>query len=937
MSGMKRGTVVRCLLAAGVVLGLSGCGMVGGHGSLAAGAKYESSGNYRGAYIEAKKVLQKDSKNGAAWLLLAKASLMLGNPQDALSDLQNAQANGVPESEWAVPLGRVLLITQKYAELLKQLSPDGVTSSADKLSVYVLRGDAYIGLKQTAQAAQAYHAALALNPKDPSVLVGLAKLAVSENDLDAAVGYVQQALNAAPDYSEAWIQKGDLAFAVLNYAGAEQNYQKALDIKSHALLPQQQFYARSRLADAQIQQDKLAQALGNVQTLEKMSPAQPYPHYLHAVIYYKQQHFDEATSQLQQVLKIVPNNEPAQLLMGAVNYAQGNFGQAEMYLSNVMGMDQKNTAARRLLALTLYREGRTNQAVDMLRQALPGKPSDAELLAVLQHQAEVGFGGTEAPPGASSTAGSSDARLASASQLIAAGNEQGALRLLEALPDSDRSLQPGRYSLMVQAYLKENHPAEAVRVAAEFVKKEPRSSDAHLLYGTALVAAGKRVQARAEYLESSKLDSKNLAPLFSLASLDMLEGQVRDASNVYQQVLKKDSRNALAMTALGRVAASQGNKREAVKWFKEAISTAPKFATPYLGLIAVYGSSAQFAEARDTARQLMAIAPDDPATLDDLGAVQLNTGQYQDALPPLEKAVKLSPQNALYRANLARAQILNKNIKGAEDNLHQVIQAAPTDVSAVTLLAFLKLQEGDMPAALGLASSLEKQVATAAQGYSLEGDLYLSKQIYAKAVEAYQHSLKLDYNRQTVMKTFVALNDTGTVGAKDVVVGWLAKHPEDDAMRMLLAQYYQEHAQLGQAAEQYRQVVEKYPSNVDALNNLAWIYTQTGNTEAVSLAERAYKLAPTGAAIQDTYGWALTMNGQAKKALPILLSAVKEAPQAGTLQYHLAVAQARSGDTAGAKTTLQALLKSGASFPAKADAQKLYRDLTSPVANGTDR
>src|SRR3546814_11065054 len=101
-----------------------------------------------------------------------------------------------------------------------------------------------------------------------------------------------------------------------------------------------------------------------------MTP-QPYPHYLHAVVLYKQGHFDDAISQLQQVLKSLPDNPQAQMLMGAVNYAQGNYGQTEMYLSNVMGTDPKNVEARKLLALTLYREGRSRQARDMLRPAAP--------------------------------------------------------------------------------------------------------------------------------------------------------------------------------------------------------------------------------------------------------------------------------------------------------------------------------------------------------------------------------------------------------------------------------------------------------------------------------------------------------------------------------------------------------------------------------------
>ena len=66
------------LLGIGVLL--AGCGLVGGHGNLAKGDQYQAEGNYRAAYIEAKRVLQSNDKDGNAWLLLGRASLLLGNP-----------------------------------------------------------------------------------------------------------------------------------------------------------------------------------------------------------------------------------------------------------------------------------------------------------------------------------------------------------------------------------------------------------------------------------------------------------------------------------------------------------------------------------------------------------------------------------------------------------------------------------------------------------------------------------------------------------------------------------------------------------------------------------------------------------------------------------------------------------------------------------------
>ena len=77
-----------------------------------------------------------------------------------------------------------------------------------------------------------------LQPKDPLALVGLAKLAANAKDTVTAGHYVQQALATAPENPQAWVTKGDLAFAARDFAGAEADYEKVLGFEHgmHAYL-----------------------------------------------------------------------------------------------------------------------------------------------------------------------------------------------------------------------------------------------------------------------------------------------------------------------------------------------------------------------------------------------------------------------------------------------------------------------------------------------------------------------------------------------------------------------------------------------------------------------------------------------------------------------------------------------------------------------------
>jgi len=930
----------RCVLAvicAGLVL--AACGLAD-RGSLASGTEYQAEGKYSAASIEAKKVLQREQNNGDAWLLLGKASLMLGKPMDAIDDLDKARANGVPKEEWVVPMGQALRVTHQYQKLLKTLPMDESFKPDVKASLAVLRGDAQRGLNMPAQAKKAYEHALKLDSRNPLALIGLARLAAAANDPDAVREHVQQALAAAPESPEVWMGKADLAFGNGALADAESDYQKALGFHAQGWLPQDSFIARLKLASIQMQRRQFDKALANIQALEKMAPQQPQPHYLHAVVLYRQGHPDDAVTQLQEVLKASPENIPAQILMGAINYGKGNYGQTEMYLSNVLGMDRKNVAARKLLALTYYREGRSAQALDTLRPMAPRQVSDAALLADLQRavanddnvsRSANGMAGAGSAPTMATMANVADSvqddQFTDVRRALASGDIGKAIDLLRAMPKGDAATEAKRTTLLVMAYVRGKHADDAVKTAAAHATANPRDSAAQLLYGTALVADHQYDKARTQYEKARKLDAGNVAALLNLGSLDVHEHHYESAEKYFKKVLQKHPDNVVALTALGRLAMLQHDRANAVKWFRQATTASPKSTEGYIRLIMLYSRSGQFDKAASMAQELADAVPDNPATLNALGMARLNAHQADKALKPLKQAVKLAPDRALYRINLARAQIILKDTKSAEANLEKVLKTRPGEVQAVRLLTAIKLHDHDLPAAMALAKSLQQRSDTEAAGFMLQGDLYMTNKSYRKAAAAYQDGLKVNDDRPFVIKRFLALRAAGVDRPDKGIHDWLDKHADDDAMRMLLAGYYMDSSQHALAARQYAQVLKTYPSNLVALNNLAWLYVEQHNPEGLTLARKAYQLSPDSPSIGDTYGWALMQADRFKDALPILEKAAKSAPDVPTIHYHLAMAQSQSGNDDGARATLAALRKTDAKFPERPAAEKLYRKL----------
>jgi tetratricopeptide (TPR) repeat protein len=88
----------------------------------------------------------------------------------------------------------------------------------------------------------------------------------------------------------------------------------------------------------------------------------------------------------------------------------------------------------------------------------------------------------------------------------------------------------------------------------------------------------------------------------------------------------------------------------------------------------------------------------------------------------------------------------------------------------------------------------------------------------------------------------------------------------------------QDRTYLEKAIQEYESILQKQPTNISVLNNLAYIIVDNGLAadKALEYAERAYKNAPGNANVLDTYGYVLLKNGNAKKADEIMQRALQQ-------------------------------------------------------------
>ncbi|MDD5134582.1 MAG: tetratricopeptide repeat protein, partial [Phycisphaerae bacterium] len=121
---------------------------------------------------------------------------------------------------------------------------------------------------------------------------------------------------------------------------------------------------------------------------------------------------------------------------------------------------------------------------------------------------------------------------------------------------------------------------------------------------------------------------------------------------------------------------------------------------------------------------------------------------------------------------------------------------------------------------------------------------------------------------------------------------------------------------LDKTIQEYESILQKQPTNISVLNNVAYMLVESGENagRALEYAQKAYDAMPGNANVLDTYGYVLLKNENAQKADEILQRALQQFEQnkisAPTEVYeHVGMAKERLGQDAEALTAYKMALE----------------------------
>ncbi len=600
---------------------------------------------------------------------------------------------------------------------------------------------------------------------------------------------------------------------------------------------------------------------------------------------------EDAAWHLELALARLPGDLESSALLMRARLSQGDVKGAEEALQQCFRKSPQSAEVALVMGRFYLVTHRPQQAEEQFRRALGIDPNYGPALLDLGMTLFHGGRKDEAGPIFKQMAGLPEKsyKPVYAIFLLETGQRDAAIAELERLAKEDPDDRTARTRL-VKMYLVAGRPADAEKLLAGVLKKNPKDADALVQRSELNLDAGKYQDAQNDLNLVLRYRPDSAEPHLLLARLSEAQGRTLDQRQELAEALRLDPGLMAARIGLARLLIASKGAEAALEILRQA-PDAQKRAVP---LIVESNWALMELGRRDEARRAVA------------------QGLQSSKTP------ELLLQDALLKMD-------GKDYQGARASLDSVLKQNPEDVPALRALVELYGLRNQQAAGLQALREYAAGHPRAAPVQNLLGETLLAAGKPADARAAFTAAAaadpryrparlalaRLDVSEGKLEAAHRELADLSAGGRNDpevwLYVGWLANEEKD----------------YPRALEYFRKVVDADPSNVVALNNLAYLLaSQTGQfDEALKYAQQVKELAPDNKGVDDTIGWIMYRKGLYRSAVKYLESAA-EGQADPVVRYHLGMAYLKTGDRRG-EPTLRAALKSAPGLPEARMAEQL--------------
>jgi tetratricopeptide (TPR) repeat protein len=378
-------------------------------------------------------------------------------------------------------------------------------------------------------------------------------------------------------------------------------------------------------------------------------------------------------------------------------------------------------------------------------------------------------------------------------------------------------------------------------------------------------------------------------------------------------LLEKNPNDLFLKFLLARGLAESQNLAEAHTRLLEIIKQRPQFLDAHILLADIAFRQHDMIETIQQAEDALDIEPGNLRARMLRGSALLQQGNLEQAGAVLDSLARQTPGSVDVRLQMAYVSLKKRNYAKAYAAFNRILEAHPSEWRAVAGLVDTDLAQ-NLPdkASSRLEAELTRTHGAPAVRYLL-ATTALRNGKYNTAIENFQALADQTPNsidpriqlanafqlKGDIHDAIVALQKAALIQPKD---------PRPGAMLPFLLDMENRAQEAKQVA---RRTLAQRPDDADAMNNLAYLLAQTGDSmdESLRLARKAANKAPNNPAYLDTLGYVYLKRGQNDDALEIFTSLIRKYPDDPACAYHTGMAWYQKGDRARARTLLSHALE----------------------------
>jgi tetratricopeptide (TPR) repeat protein len=297
-----------------------------------------------------KKQLSKKPKSAAAWGKLAMNLDIHDFKQESV--IAYKQAAGLDPKDFRWPYYLAIVLDEMGSAEALQFFDQSAKLNPKYAATYLRYGDALLQFKQNEEALQQFNAALSIE-NSSNAHVGLARIALSKGDLNAAREHLEKATQANPRHGEVHGLLSDVYRRLNNQEEANRELQLAQQLPKKKPL-----------------QDKLELELIG----EGVSS---YWYELRGRAYLDQGYLEDAINELKLAVQYSPKDARLFSTLGVAYLQAQKNAEAAQQLRASLDLDPNSVNAMNNLASALFEMGRTDEAIQWVNKAIEQEPEFA--------------------------------------------------------------------------------------------------------------------------------------------------------------------------------------------------------------------------------------------------------------------------------------------------------------------------------------------------------------------------------------------------------------------------------------------------------------------------------------------------------------------------------------------------------------------------------